>query len=107
MSEAPILRLGSVKDVLGFRQHLRSLDVKIPCDAQLVSGPASPFLLPLQRGGVKIGNRIAVNPMEGWDGTPDGNPSELTFRRWQNFGRSGAKLIWGCEAVAVSMCARA
>jgi 2,4-dienoyl-CoA reductase-like NADH-dependent reductase (Old Yellow Enzyme family) len=39
--------------------------------------------------------------MEGWDGTSDGRPSELTTRRWQNFGRSGAKLIWGGEAVAV------
>ena len=40
--------------------------------------------------------------MEGWDGTPDGNPSDLTIRRWQRFGSSGAKLIWGGEAVAVS-----
>jgi 2,4-dienoyl-CoA reductase-like NADH-dependent reductase (Old Yellow Enzyme family) len=39
--------------------------------------------------------------MEGWDGTLDGRPSDLTQRRWQNFGRSGAKLIWGGEAVAV------
>ena len=39
--------------------------------------------------------------MEGWDGTPDGEPSDLTIRRWQNFGKSGAKLIWGGEAVAV------
>ena len=40
--------------------------------------------------------------MEGWDGLADGNPSEHTVRRWQRFGRSGAKLIWGGEAVAVS-----
>jgi 2,4-dienoyl-CoA reductase-like NADH-dependent reductase (Old Yellow Enzyme family) len=40
--------------------------------------------------------------MEGWDGTPDGNPTENTSRRWQRFGASGAKLIWGGEAVAVS-----
>jgi 2,4-dienoyl-CoA reductase-like NADH-dependent reductase (Old Yellow Enzyme family) len=40
--------------------------------------------------------------MEGWDGTADGNPSELTVRRWQRFGCSGAKLVWGGEAVAVS-----
>jgi len=33
---------------------------------------------------------------------PDGNPSELTIRRWKNFGHSGASLIWGGEAVAVS-----
>jgi len=39
--------------------------------------------------------------MEGWDGTRDGKPTEKTRRRWLNFGRSGAKLIWGCEAVAV------
>jgi len=39
--------------------------------------------------------------MEGWDGTPDGRPTELTFRRWERFGGSGAKLIWGGEAVAV------
>ena len=39
--------------------------------------------------------------MEGWDGTPDGRPSEYTRRRWKNFAISGAKLLWGCEAVAV------
>ena len=39
--------------------------------------------------------------MEGWDGTLDGRPSDLTTRRWRHFGISGAKLIWGGEAVAV------
>lgn len=39
--------------------------------------------------------------MEGWDGTPGGQPSEHTLRRWQNFGKSGAKLLWGGEAFAV------
>ena len=39
--------------------------------------------------------------MEGWDGTREGAPSDLTRRRWRNFGTSGAKLIWGGEAVAV------
>src|SRR5213592_1930015 len=39
--------------------------------------------------------------MEGWDGTPQGEPSDLTRRRWRRFGLSGAKLIWGGEAVAV------
>jgi 2,4-dienoyl-CoA reductase-like NADH-dependent reductase (Old Yellow Enzyme family) len=39
--------------------------------------------------------------MEGWDGTRDGEPSDLTHRRWRNFGVSGAKLVWGGEAVAV------
>ena len=39
--------------------------------------------------------------MEGWDATTDGKPTELVTRRWQRFGQSGAKLIWGGEAVAV------
>jgi len=50
---------------------------------------------------VRIGNRFCILPMEGWDGTPDGEPTSLTIRRWRNFGASGAKLVWGGEAVAV------
>lgn len=53
-----------------------------------------------------VGNRMAVHPMEGCDGTPDGNPGPLTFRRWKRFGAGGAKLIWG-EATAVLPEARA
>jgi len=102
MSALPILRLGSVKTVARFKDHLRSLNLAIPCDDELLSGPDSPLRKPLTRGQIEIGNRIAVQPMEGWDGTPDGSPTEATFRRWQRFGRSGAKLIWGGEAVAVS-----
>lgn len=98
----PILRLGSVKDVGQFVEHVRSLGLKIPCDVQVLRGTESPLLLPLQRGSVRIGNRIAVQPMEGWDGTADGKPSELTIRRWRRFGQSGAKLIWGGEAVAIT-----
>src|SRR4051794_6933573 len=48
-----------------------------------------------------VGNRFAVLPMEGWDAEPDGRPSDLVRRRWRRFGESGAKLIWGGEAVAV------
>ena len=107
MSARPILRLGTVKNVSGFQQHLRSLGLTIPCDHELRTGTESPLRQPLIRGDIKIGNRIVVHPMEGWDGSLDGNPSENTLRRWQRFGRSGAKLIWGGEAVAVSHEARA
>jgi len=102
MSADPFVRLGSVKDVARFKEHLDALHLSIPCDDQLASGLESPVLRPLINGELKIGNRIAVQPMEGWDGTLEGKPSESTLRRWQRFGRSGAKLIWGGEAVAVS-----
>ncbi len=73
----------------------------IPCDADVITGSASPFAQPLRLGARTIGNRFCIHPMEGWDGTPDGHPTEKTLHRWQYFGMSGAKLIWGGEAVAV------
>jgi NADPH2 dehydrogenase len=106
-TDKPILRLGTLKDVPRFQAHLRSLNVAVPCDPEIIGGPNSPFRNRIDRGGVTIGNRIAINPMEGWDGTPDGNPSDLTVGRWKKFGASGAKLIWGGEAVAVSPDGRA
>ena len=50
---------------------------------------------------MRAGNRFCILPMEGWDGSPSGEPTELTERRWRHFGASGAKLIWGSEAAAV------
>src|SRR5580704_4617666 len=101
MSRNDILRLGSIRDVVHFKQHIESLHLDIPCDGEILCGEDSPLTRPIIRVGINIGNRFAVQPMEGWDGTSDGNPSEHTLRRWQRFGRSGAKLIWGGEAVAV------
>ncbi len=48
----------------------------------------------------RIGNSLAIHPMEGCDGELDGRPGELTFRRYERFGAGGAKLIW-FEACAV------
>jgi NADPH2 dehydrogenase len=96
-----MLRLGTIKEVARFQDYLRSLGLDIPCDSEIQHGNDSPLLAKLQRGDLRIGNRIAINPMEGWDGTADGQPSELTLRRWRRFGQSSAKLIWGGEAVAV------
>ena len=102
MSIPAIVRLGTIKTVEMFQCHLRALELPIPCDSTLITGDQSPLRTPLVRTPFKIGNRIAVQPMEGWDATLDGAPSENTIRRWKNFGRSGGKLIWGGEAVAVS-----
>ena len=107
MTQIPMLRIGAVKDVERFREHLHALGLNIPCDREVLAGAESPLLRPIERGGFVFGNRIAVQPMEGWDGLADGNPSELTWRRWQRFGSSGASLVWGGEAVAVSHQGRA
>ena len=94
-------RLGALKDVESFRTYAHSLGVDLPCDDAVASPENSPLSHPISADGLTIGNRICVHPMEGWDGTPDGKPSEATTRRWRRFGASGAKLIWGGEAVAV------
>lgn len=93
--------IGGMRSVDEFKAHVEALHLKIPCDDAVEHGPASPLGQPLHIAGKTIGNRFCIHPMEGWDGTRDGKPSEATVRRWQNFGRSGAKLIWGGEAVAV------
>lgn len=54
----------------------------------------------LEVAGHTIANRIAIQPMEGADSTPDGRPSEYTKKRYQRFAQSGAGLIW-LEAVAI------
>ncbi len=102
-----ISRVASLKDVEAFRDYLRAKGIAIPCDAVLAEGSASPLAQPFQCDGMRVGNRFTIQPMEGWDGTPDGRPSPLTIRRWQHFGASGAKLIWGGEAVAVRQDGRA
>jgi 2,4-dienoyl-CoA reductase-like NADH-dependent reductase (Old Yellow Enzyme family) len=93
--------IGGMRTVADFKAHLASLGLSIPCDLELQTGDDSPLAQPLEVNGRKIGNRFCIHPMEGWDGTLTGKPSEATFRRWRNFGFSGAKLIWGGEAVAV------
>jgi NADPH2 dehydrogenase len=57
-------------------------------------------------GGVRVGNRLAIHPMEGCDGELSGAPGDLTKRRYERFATGGAKLIW-FEATAVVQEARA
>ena len=94
-------RVASFKSHEDFVSYLTTLGIQLPCDEEVVSGDQSPLAVPLLVDDVTIGNRFCILPMEGWDGTLDGKPTELTKRRWRNFGRSGAKLMWGGEAVAV------
>ena len=66
-----------------------------------------PLAAALDHAGWTMANRFAILPMEGWDATEDGRPTDLVHRRWRRFGASGAALIWGGEAVAVDPAGRA
>lgn len=93
--------VATMKSVSELSSYVDSLGVLLPFDGTVQSGPSSPLAQPCLLGDRLIGNRFAVLPMEGWDGSREGKPSELTRRRWQRLGASGAKLVFGGEAVAV------
>lgn len=95
-------RIASFKTPAELRTHLQQNHIPLELDDEVQVGASAPLAQPYRLpNGFVIGNRLCVLPMEGWDGTRDGRPSELTLRRWQRFGQSGAKLIWGGEATAV------
>jgi NADPH2 dehydrogenase len=100
-------RVASLKTAQAFRAHLERHDIPLPFDDERAGAGQSPLAQPIEVDGVRVGNRFCILPMEGWDGTRDGFPTDLTRRRWRNFGTSGAKLMWGGEAVAVKAEARA
>lgn len=99
-----LTRIPTLKTVAEFRAHLASQKIEIPCDDKIETGFTSPLAQPIEQtqiNGKKIGNRMAVQPMEGWDGTTTGGITDNILRRWQRFGESGAKLIYGGEAMAI------
>lgn len=99
-----LTRVPTLKTVTDFRNHVASLGIELPCEEAIVTGAASPLAQPVEQvtiNGKRIGNRFAIQPMEGWDGTTTGGATDEVRRRWQRFGESGAKLIYGGEAMAV------
>ena len=97
-----VRRVATLRTADDFRTYLAQIGVDLALDEELQAGSNAPLAEPYRlKNGFTIGNRFCTLPMEGWDGTTDGRPTELTMRRWQRFGLGGAKLIWGGEAVAV------
>jgi NADPH2 dehydrogenase len=97
---------GQLKTLVEFGARWEDVAPDLNCDDTLL-GAAGPLGQTLDYRGRSIGNRFAIHPMEGWDANGDGTPSEDTLRRWERFGLSGAKLIWGGEALAVQADGRA
>lgn len=93
-------RVASLKTVEQFRQRLRELQIELPVDERILDGRSSPLGQPMRVGPFVVGNRFCIHPMEGWDATAGGGPTDLTLRRWRRFGRSGAKMIWGASSTA-------
>lgn len=103
-----IVKLTSLKNAAQLRARLDELEIELPlasaAPADILSAPLA--LRDSVAGTRTVGNRFSILPMEGWDATADGRPTELVRRRWRRFGESGAKLVW-CEATAVRADGRA
>ena len=64
--------------------RLAELGISLPIDDAVdADGPLADAI---EVAGRRIGNRFCVLPMEGWDATPEGRPSDLVLRRWRRFG---------------------
>jgi 2,4-dienoyl-CoA reductase (NADPH2) len=77
------------------RDAVAALGLDIP-----MADDVSVLAEPVPVAGRTIPNAMAIQPMEGCDGTADGAPGPLTFRRYERFGAGGAGLLW-FEACAV------
>lgn len=99
MNPTRFVQVRNLAEPAQVRDHLEALGVELPLADRV--DPHGALARPLDIGERRIGNRFAILPMEGWDGTLEGQPTELVERRWRRFGATGAKLIWGGEAVAV------
>jgi 2,4-dienoyl-CoA reductase-like NADH-dependent reductase (Old Yellow Enzyme family) len=97
--------MASIRSREEFADYLRQQGIYLPLHPD--EGLAEVMCQPLELEERRIGNRFCTLPMEGWDATGDGHPTDLVRRRWERMGRSGAKLIWGGEAAAVAPDGRA
>ncbi len=77
------------KDRSGLERKIAELGLDLP-----LSDDISVLFQPLSLAGRTLPHRLVIHPMEGADATPDGHPSELTFRRYRRFGQSGAAIVW-------------
>lgn len=95
-------RMAQLKTASDLAQYLQTNGIDLPLDTSLLPPDDSPFTRSIKlKSGKTIGNSLCILPMEGWDGTLDGKPTDFTRKRWLKFAESGAKLLFGCEAVAV------
>ncbi|MHC4293263.1 MAG: NADH:flavin oxidoreductase [Planctomycetota bacterium] len=102
MAAAVYKKIASLKTASDFLSYVDKLGISLPFDENVETGENTVLNQPIKVRSRVVGNRFCVLPMEGWDCTEQGSPSELTKRRWLNFGLSGCKLIWGLEACAVN-----
>ena len=83
-------------DVNRFVQAMETQGLKFP-----ISEDVSILGQPIMLGDKEIPNRMCIHPLEGFDGTLEGAPSDLIFRRYDRYARGGAGMLW-YESITIS-----
>ncbi len=94
MEKIPDIR--EMRSAEAFAEMLRKHGMDLPAEDSMAELRKS-----LAVEGKTIPNRICIQPLEGYDSRSDGSPSELVYRRYRRFARSGAGLVW-FESAAVA-----
>lgn len=92
------MRYFRYKDIRSIKEEVEALGLD---DVITFEEELSSVWREVRIGNKKAWNSFGIHPMEGCDGTPDGRPGDLTFRRYERFGGGGASLIW-FEATSIS-----
>lgn len=93
MSKHEKFRYKSAFDLIA---KAKELGIDLPWSDSIES-----LMQPVVIEGVRIPNRITVQPMEGFDSDENGAPGELAFRRYGRYAAGGNGMIW-YEACSVS-----
>ncbi len=83
------------KSLLELQVGIKKLGLNIPIHPKIEI-----LQTPIKFSKGYIPNRLAINPMEGFD-AKNGAPTDLTLRRYQRYAKGGVGLIW-FEATAIS-----
>ncbi len=92
--------LSELQTASQFSEYLARHEIALPFDEAVEINEDAPMAQPVWAPGFEIGNRWAILPLEGWDSDIDGQPTDKSVARWEAFGSSGVKTIWG-ESAAV------
>lgn len=85
-----------IKSTAEFSEIMQESDIPFP-----VSEDMSVLSEPIRIGNKVIPNRLCIQPLEGFDGTPKGEPSDLIFRRYDRYAKGGSGLLW-YESITVA-----
>ncbi|MGV9202536.1 MAG: flavin oxidoreductase/NADH oxidase [Promethearchaeia archaeon] len=82
------------------QEEINKYDLKIPLNRRIDILKTS-----YEFGETSFPNRLAIQPMEGFDATENGSPTDLTKRRYLRYADGGVGLIW-FEATAINEACR-